>query len=367
MDFSSAIQLVEKSKHVGLVLPPNPNHDALASAEVLAQFFSARNIYVGIITPLQNTNKSFPTLAALSPLTKEFIISLNTSGAPVSQLRYENTDNHINIILSPSSHSVLQDHIAFREGDTQCDCIITLGVSDIEQIDATRADSDPLLFSKTPIIAMDISPSHKQYGEINLVDPSLASLSELAYGFLAAHANHALGRDSATLLLSGILHRTNGFATLANANTLLSSHELVRLGADYETAHALARTRTPISLMSLMGRTLARSRMDEDKEIVWSLITADDFIATSRTPADAPDILDRIKKEFPEQHAHVLLWQDPITQHIHTRMTADTAILQALSDKTDGEVERAHLQLSTHYHSFPDAEHSISALLGDVL
>ena len=371
MDFSPAIQLIEKSKHIGLVLPQEPNHDVLVSAEVLVHLLSLRNIYVGIITPFQwpyaTRDTSFSTLASLAPLTKEFIISLDTSAAPISQLRYENESKRVNIILSPSSSAPLQDNISFREGKIQCDCIIALGVRDIEEIDTAKLDIDPLLFSETPIIVMDISSGHTQYGEINLIDASLPSLAELMYRFLAAIPDYKLSAESATLLLSGILNRTDGFTVLTNANTLLSSHELIQSGADFEAAHALSHTQAPVSLMSLIGRSLARSKMDNEKEIVWSSLTRDDFLATNRTPADARDVLTRIEKEFPRQSAYVLLWQDPITQKIHARITSNAMLLNALQDKTDAELKHAHAQMTETYHSFPDAEKSISALLASVL
>ena len=381
MDFSPAIQLIEKSKHIGLVLPQAPNHDVLVSAEVLVHLLLLRSIYIGIITPFQGPyaargflplvryqrDTSFSALASLAPLTREFIISLDTSAAPISQLRYENESKRVNIILSPSSSAPLQDNLSFREGRMQCDCIITLGVREIEEIDMAKLDIDPSLFSETPIITMDISSSHKQYGEINLIDASLPSLAELMYRFLAAVPDHKISSESATLLLSGILNRTDGFTVLTNANTLLSSHELIQSGADFEAAHALSRTQAPVSLMSLIGRALARSKMDNEKNIVWSSLTRDDFLATNRTPADARDVLSRIEKEFPGQSAYVLLWQDPITQKIHARITSNAMLLHALQDKTDAELEHAHAQMAETYYSFPDAEKSIGALLASAL
>ena len=370
MDFSPAIQLIAKSKHVGIVLPQEPDHDACASAETLIRFLSSRNIYVGFVTAHQNAHISadaFPSLASLASLTKEFIVSLDTSSAPISQLRYENTDKQINIILSPSSSAVLQDHITFRQGSAQCDCIIALGVGNKEEIDTPSLQIDPLLFSQTPVIAIDIAPSHKPSVEFDFIDTSLPSLAELTYRFLAAMRDYTLPSESATLLLSGILHRTDTFNKLTRAHTLLASHELIQLGADFERARAISRTQSSISLMSLIGRALARSKMDEEKQVVWSSITRDDFLATNRTPSDAHDVLTRVAKEFPGKRAYVLLSQNPITQKITTHIAADTVLLRALYDMVQGKLENAHFSLSENYHSFPDAEQSITALLAEAL
>lgn len=377
MNFLPAIQLIEKAKHIGLILPANPNHDILASAEVLARFLSTRRIYTGLVTPSSihslSTNTTFSSLLSLKPLTREFIISLDTADAPISQLRYENTKTQIDIILSPSTYSMLQDRVSFREGHTQCDCIITIGVDDIETIDTSPTHADPSLLSEVPIIALAVTQTHKQYGQINCIDSSLPSVAELVYRLLAAFPDHTIAGDSATLLLSGILHRTDNFTVLANASTLLSSHELIGLGAHFETAHSLSRTHIPPSLMPLIGRALARSRIDDDRSVVWSVLTADDFITTHCTPQDIHHVLDRIKKEFSDTRISILLWQDPAAGRIHTSIAADTTTSDALRRSASVELKHAvgaratHIELSDMYNSFPDAEKAIAALIDTVL
>jgi nanoRNase/pAp phosphatase (c-di-AMP/oligoRNAs hydrolase) len=371
MDFSPAIQLIEKAKHIGLVLPASPSHDVLASAEVIIRFLASRDIYVGIITRLDlallKPDTVFPALTSLKPLTKEFIISLNTAAAPISQLRYEHVDNRVDIILSPSSYSILQDSTSFRQGNIQCDCVIALGIDDIKQIDTAILNANPSFFSDIPIITLDISQKHAAYGRINLVDSSLSSLAELTYYFLTSFPHYVIPAENATLLLSGILHHTRNFTLLANANTLLISHELIGLGANNKTAHDLSRTSTPFSLMPLIGRALARSRMDERKEVVWSCITQSDFLATGHLPKDTIDVLHRMRKEFPHTRACVLLWQYPDSKEIRVSIAADEELLEDLREKTHGEYSETHAELADTHDSFPHAEYAITALLDSVL
>lgn len=370
MDFSPAIELIDNAKHVGLILPPHPDTDVLASAEVMVRFLASRNIYVGIITQLDHdsldSNTTLSSLASLKPLTKEFIISLDTAAAPMSQLRYERIDSRVDIILSPSSYSIPQDNISFHQGQIQCDCIIALGIDDIKQIDAAALDINPSLFSEIPIIAIDISLKHAAYGKINLIDPSFSALAELTYRFLSSFPHSAIPHESATLLLSGVLHRTKSFTILANTDTLLMSHELMGLGAEYKTAHNLSRDHVPFSLMPLIGRALARSRIDDEKKIVWSCITQNDFLATARLPQDTTRILNRIRKEFPHTRACILLWQYPNSQEIHASLAADTELLERIHEKMRGEYNDTHIEFSDTYDSFLRAENTITALLDGV-
>ena len=372
MDFLPAINLIEKSKHIGIILPALPDHDILASAEAFATFFVSRGIYVGIVTPLDpqfssSRENTTPTIASLKPLTKEFIISLNTAASPISQLRYEQPQGRIDIILSPSSYSSMKENVSFRDGKTQCDCLITLGVDDIETIDTKPLDIPPSLFSETPIITLATSISHKKYGEVNLIDASLPSIAELTYRFLASVPNHKISSLSATLLLSGILHRTQGLTVMTDAGTLLSGHELVKLGADYTIAHKLSRSVTSTSLTPLIGRALARSRVDTKKQITWSSLTKDDFLLTERTAVDIPDIMARIEKEFPGNRFHVFLWQHPATHAIHAHIAADITLQESIRRSASAETDGSYLRLTGTYESFADAEKRISALLDQTL
>lgn len=371
MDVSPAIQLIEKAKHVGLILPQDPDTDVLASAEVLIQFLVSRGIYVGIITRLNPASfvpqHPFSALRSLKSLTKEFIISLDTTHAPISQLRYEHTDGRVDIIISPSTYSIPQDHISFREGNTQCDCIIALGVNDTGQINTVKQDNPSPRFSETPVISMDISEKPNNHAEINLIDSTLSSLAELVYRFLVSSPDYTIPKDSATLLLSGILHRTKDFSMLAHADTLLLSRELIGLGAQYETARNMSRTSLPFSITPLIGRAFARSRMDEQKKIAWSLVTNNDFTLTHCLPQDIPGILDYIKKEFSLARVCILLWQDPYDQHIRVRIAADTQLLELICQKMKTQRNGMHAQLTDIYDSFPDAERAVRALLDAVL
>ncbi|TSC67573.1 MAG: hypothetical protein G01um101466_681 [Parcubacteria group bacterium Gr01-1014_66] len=371
MDATPIIQLIDKAKHIGLILPQNPNHDVLVSAEVMAKFLVSRAICVGMITRLDSAlvdrDTILPILASLKPPTKEFIISLDTTTAPISQLRYEHTPTSVDIILSPSSHSILQDNISFRQGHIQCDCIIALGIEDIKQIDKTMRDTTAAPFSEIPLIAMDIASNHAQYGQINLIDPTCCSLTELIYRFLTSIPHYVIPAQSATLLLSGILHKSAGFAQITNADTLLTSHELMGIGADYKAAHILAHAATSSLLIPLIGRALARSRVDDEKKIIWSCVTQSDFLATRNQPKDMSNVLDRMRKEFPHMRACVLLWQYPNHQEIHASIAADTQLLELLREKTNGEYHDMHIELADTYDSFVSAEHQIAALLDDVL
>lgn len=372
MDFASAISLIERNNHVGMLLPQSPDHDCVVSAEVIMQYLADRRKHIGLIAPIEAEYISrLPDAKALAVaplLTREFIVSLDTSQSPVSQLRYDNKEKHIDIILSPKHSPISKEHISFREGNVQCDCIITIGIPDIESIDMQHTAINPSFFSETPIIAIDNSSSHKRYGEINLVDPFFSSIAEITYRFLVQFPDYSISHPHATLLLSGILHRTNGFRTSGNnPQTLLSGHELIQSGADYETAYSLSQSHTPPSLMPLVGRALARSKTDTKKGIVWSLITKEDFLATGRSAVDISPVMAHLEKEFPSVPLRALLWQEINDARVYARLAGLPELLERVKQNAGGEFRSPYLQITDSFTSFIDAENAINSLLEQVL
>lgn len=353
-------------------MPQAPDHDCVVSAEVIMQHLTDTHKHIGLVTPIEAEYISrLPQGTSLSTahlLTREFIVSIDTSQSPISQLRYDNKEKQIDIILSPKDSPLNKEHFSFREGNMQCDCIIAIGVPDIESIDTGRLHISPSFFSETPIIAVDNSSSHKRYGEVNLVDPSLCSIAEITHRFLGQFSGYSLSGPHATLLLSGILYRTNRFRTSGNnPQTLLSGHELIQKGADYEAAYSLSQPQTPPSLMPLVGRAMARSKTDTDNNILWSVVTKEDFLTTGRSPADVSKLMAHLEKEFPAVAVQVLLWQDMGDNRMYARMGGIPAILERVKQNAGGEFRSPYLQIPHSFESFAQAQSAVNLLLEQVL
>ena len=214
MEIQKAIDLIEKSEHIALLLPGDPDVDALVSAEVLGRVFETAGKEVGVInTPghiKQPPHQSLKKLATSSMLPKEFVVSLDTSNHPVSQLRYETEENRINVIFSPRTASLKEPLISFREGRILCDAVFAFGIPDIENVN--HADLlGPAFFTETPIVNIDVSEKNKRYGEINLVNPEKASSAEIVYELAVTLKEEPLEQELATLILAGIVQKTNQF------------------------------------------------------------------------------------------------------------------------------------------------------------
>lgn len=372
METRQASELIEKSNHVGILLPSNADLDALCAAEAILHILLSMSKVPGIITPLQkDTFSIYPQLqkiAEAKPLIKEFIITLDTHAAPLSQLRYENNEHGLDIVLSPKISSLNAEDVSFRQGSVQCDCIISLGISDIKTLDSDRLDLPASFFENTPIINIDSSSQNTSYGAVNLVDTRELTLVEVAYQLASAFASPVLTPEIATVLLAGIIAKTDNFrSTGLTAHTFLVCRELMDAHANYAAALAIAASSHSVALQQLLGRTAVRSRSDSEKGILWSFITDEDFLKTGRSESDLTQVTRYIKYEFPPHRVSVLLWQNPFDALIRARISGDHSLLETLAMRTGTVSHNPHLEIPEPFHSFTDAETTLTQLLTDAL
>ena len=369
MDLSPAIDFLEKGEHIGLLLPRTPGIDVLSAAEMLARALAKRKKAVGLFYDIDIPPRGIPgifgALKSAQKLPKEFVISLDTAQSPASELRYEKSENRIDVIFSPKGSGILQEHVSFREGRVQCDCIVSLGISDIESVSEAITD-DPEIFTRTPIINIDSSLDNKQFGEVNITDAR--PHSEIAYSLITAMEKLPPEEHEATILLAGILASTRHLTSpLLAPETVLAVSELMRAGADYKEALALSKEKRPLNIIQLTGRAHVRSKMDADEKILWAFLTREDFEKTDSGIEDANHALAAISRECPWETIAVLLAQDPGTERIFAFLTGDNRALSQIGESAGGEWKNSSLSLSASFEHFVDAEDYVRSLLGHAL
>ncbi len=365
METSKAIDFLEKGEHIGLLLAPSPTIDILSAAEMLARALAKRKKAVGlfyeIALPPRGIPSIFGALRSAQKLPKEFVVSLDTGKSPASELRYEKSDGRIDVIFSPKGPGILQEHVSFREGKVQCDCIVSLGIPDIESVSGAITD-DPDIFTRTPIINIDSSPENKQFGEVNIVDAR--PHSEIVYSLITAMEKLPPEEHEATLLLAGILAGTRHLTSPAlSPETVLAVSELMRAGADYKEALALSKEKRPLNILQLTGRAHVRSKLDPDEKILWSFLTGEDFEKTNSGIEDSTRVLSALARECPWETITVLLAQDPATNKIHAFLTGDDRVLSEIADSAGGEWKDSLLSLFASFEHFADAEDYVRSLL----
>ena len=280
-EIQKARDLLTGAEHVAILLPAHPTLDALAAAEVIARVLAGHGKYVGFLPSVAADVSSLPPafdrVKHPLPLIRERIIAIDTTQAPIGQLRYEKHDSRIEIILSPKSGAIREDTFSFRDGKIQCDALIAIAVPDIEEISIEAMDLTQQFFTETPIVNIGNAEGHKDYGEANLLSPTAGSLSEIASACITQIDSAQPDTETATLLLAGLIHNTRNFAVPVRVGAHLAAADLLGRGADQHAAAGMAGMDKPLSLSQLIARAQVRSKETDEGRVLWAFLTPKNF------------------------------------------------------------------------------------------
>ncbi len=201
-------------------------------------------------TKFLSTNLIERTLGGL----RDFIVQVDLGHAEVDKLKYTIEEGKLNIHITPFAGSFGPRDMGYAFGEYQFDLIIVLGVASYSRIDKVYAQNAELL-RKIPLANIDFHRINEQYGAINLVETSAASLAEILIALSESLQNGLIDEQIATTMLTGIMAATDRFtATHTTAKTMTVAAQMLAMGADQQKiVKGLYRERTE------------RERADRDK------------------------------------------------------------------------------------------------------
>lgn len=207
-DSKTALQTIQDAKSVGLLVSEGANADAISAAMALYHLLSltCKPKKVVPIVPgkipqeAQALPSSIEIKHGLGP--KNLIVTLNTNKTPVEKVSYRSEGEKFQLVIHPIARSFEVENIEYSYEGLNFDLLITLGVrklSDLGEIyEKNRTE-----FDKAVTINLDVSSANENYGQINIVDPSLASISELVFHQLLAW-ELVPSKEVAQCLLTGL-------------------------------------------------------------------------------------------------------------------------------------------------------------------
>ncbi len=315
---------LEKSKNILVVFPndeaasaPADRADAMAAALALFLFLKKLGHETEIVGFKGDNNKSpLSFLPAYQEIKEKlnnlrrFIVSLNISQAKVSQIKYAIDNNQLNFIISPTTGWFKPEDVSARAGEFKYDLIITLGLSDLEFLGRTYDDNIEF-FYKTTIINIDHHPANEEFGQINFIDLNAVASSEILFYLLKNYKSDLIDEDIATCLLTGIIQETRNFKTPnLTPRTLLSTSELIARGARREEiVNRLYRSRSLASLR-LWGKILNNLKSENNGELLWSELKADDFQKSGAEATELADIVDELIATVPNTKIIAILYEE---------------------------------------------------------
>ena len=290
------------------------NPDSAASAVALAMALEGMGkkceiVCDGFVAPehlafLPNLKRIRPEMAGL----RTFVISVDTQKSRIGELSYEAKDGFLHIYLTPKSGTLEAGQVKTGATEYRHDLIVAVDAPDLASLGAVREDAADFFF-RTPILNLDHSPANEQYGQINWIESTAASSSEVVYR-LVRDLDRPVDADLATALLTGIVAKTRSFKSGAiTPQTLAAASELVAAGARRDTiVSSLYRTKT-IPTLRLWGRALARLKFDASLRLVSSVLTRQDFALAGAGETALADIVDDLILSSPEAETVALLYE----------------------------------------------------------
>jgi len=144
------------------------------------------------------------------------------------------------------------------------------------------------------IINIDHHQSNTQYGSVNVILPSYASASQVAFDLFKEI--YEIDGETATCFYTALLSDTRYFTTsTVNAEVFSIAKALVELGAKPDNIAYHFTQRRPLASLRILQRALASLRLYENAKIAALSVAKSDIAAAGATVADMDGIVDYAK------------------------------------------------------------------------
>lgn len=309
-------QLLEKSRHILLVLNSTQNTDSICGAVAWKKWLEKQNKQVDIIADnfvlpknlnfIKGAEEIQPHISHL----QKFILKVDVTNVKIDTLSYDIKDNWLSIYLTPKQGILTKNELRTAQSTLKYDLVITINAQDLESLGQIFFNNTDL-FYKVPIVNFDNHPGNEHFGQINFVEIISTSVSEIIYKTLTSLSASHIDADIATALLAGMISQTQSFKT-ANVSplTLNTASQLMNLGADREKiVKHLYRTKS-ISSLKIWGEALTHMESDPSLGLVWTTITREDFSRAGATEDELKELIDELVNNSPEAKVILLLYEN---------------------------------------------------------
>ncbi|MBI3305479.1 hypothetical protein HYZ80_04115 [Candidatus Parcubacteria bacterium] len=309
---SQFTELIARSQRILIFPKPSSRGEEIAAGLALGLYLDRQGKEAAVIVTVPAKLSFLPQPKQVmteveAGMDDEFIIRLNTSTKDVAELHYEKTDHSLDIYLRAKDGRFEPTDISFPETNPAADLVITVGVPDLDSLGETFK-RDPDLFFSHPIINIDQRSENEQFGELNVIEPGVASVAEIVMQLITASA---ITPEIATCLLASLMLATRNFQlAAATPATLNRAARLVDHGAERAKIAAELYGPKPIPQLQLAGRILARTAVSASNSLYVSTLQPYDFSKTGTTEADLPQAVEELREHFGQLQKLLVLWSD---------------------------------------------------------
>lgn len=316
--------LIDKSQNILILISPEAEGDsftaALSLSCALKNMGKELNLFYQKIPEKLNflpALNEFPNLSeALNIVGDNLvnatnIVSINVSKCQIKEVCYEKNESDLKFLFSVAKGELEETDISFKKVFKEPDVIITVGLENLEKLDKIFEKNSKFFFEK-PIINIDNKASNENFGEINLVEITSPTVSEIVANLINNFDEKTINKNIATCLLTGIISGTSNFKQPSTTpDTLEFASWLVEKGADHQKIIQHLYKSNSLNEIRLFGRILEKINYSKEKEIAWAILTDKDFKELGCSPKDLKNVLKKINSNFPNSTSILILWESP--------------------------------------------------------
>lgn len=307
-------ELISKSNNILITFRKDHTGDVIASALTLSRFLFKQDKRYSIVCSDFQAPRELRFLDKINIIEsklvnlQQFIISLSLKDKKVDEFSYDVKDDKLEIYVMPEQGNFSEQDVKFNNSDYKFDLIIILDTPDLESLGKIYFDQ-PEFFFNTAIINIDHNLNNENYGQINLVQPTMTSVAEVLYNLID---EKLIDEQMATSLLTGMISKTKSFKTAnVTPQTLHIASMLINAGADREKIiQNLYHTKTLVTL-KLWGRVLARLQNDSALKLVWSVLPHTDFVKAGADEKNISGVVEELITNSPQAEIVCLIYEKP--------------------------------------------------------
>jgi phosphoesterase RecJ-like protein len=341
---------IEKSSEVLILIPENPSGDAVGTAWGLYFFLEKNNIKPAIAfsNSLSSKYSFLPKperiLSEISGARK-FVLSFDTERNKIIDLKTEIAENKYTIYLTPEKGALDPRDFSFILAKFQYDLIVVIDCADLEKL-GKLYDSNPDLFFEVPVANIDHRSDNENFGQINLVDITASSCSEILYNALEQIDREAVDKVVADCLLTGIISATDSFQKKnTTPKALAKAAELMEKGADQQLIIRWLYKTQPLHILKLWGRAMSKMNWDEKSKLAWTELSVEDFVQSRSTPNDIALILEKLQENYSDGQIFMSLYNDTPGSSVALLKCASLEIIKKIHSVLNGTLLQDVLEI----------------------
>lgn len=299
-----------------IALPKQPSTDAIASGLALLLLLQKMGKQATVVSDnftlpethafLRGSETIQPVLAA----GQKFVITLNLGKTQVADLSYDIAGEQLQIFITPKDGMPAPHDVTATETGQKFGLIIVLDAQDLESLGSVF-DSNTELFYGTPVVNIDHRASNTNFGQVNVVELTATSTSEVLFSLLRDMDENFLDEHIATNLLAGIISKTRSFqsSNVTPKSLAVASHLIASGARRDEIIRHLYQTKS-LATLRLWGRVLSRLKADHGDRFLFSRLSREELGQTKAKSDDLAGVIDELIVDAPKAEIIALLYQD---------------------------------------------------------